>query len=64
MRRTQHAPRLVTIAVSLILVAVGVLGTFAGLLPAIAGIDGATLGVYAFVAATALLLLGVFFEGI
>jgi hypothetical protein len=64
MRRTQHAPRLLTIAAALILVVIGVLGTFAGLLPAVAGISGATIGIYAYVAATVILLLGVFIEGI
>ncbi len=64
MRRTQHAPRLGTIAIALILVVVGVLGTFAGLIPAIAGVPGATIGIFAYVAATVILLLGVFIEGI
>jgi hypothetical protein len=64
MRRTQHAPRLGTIAVALILVVVGVLGTFADLLPTIAGVTGTTIGISAYVVATVVLLLGVFLEGI
>jgi hypothetical protein len=63
-RRTQHAPKLGTIAVALVLVLVGVLGTFADLLPDIAGITGERIGVGAFIAATVVLLLGIFFEGI
>ena len=55
MRRTQHAPRLITIVIAIVLVAVGVLGTFVGF-PAIPE----TIAIWAYVAATVLLLLGVF----
>ena len=55
MRRTQHAPRLITIAVAVVLVAIGVLGTFVGL-PLIPE----PVAIWSYVAATALLLLGIF----
>ena len=55
MRRTQHAPRLITIAVAVILVVIGVLGTFVGL-PLIPE----PVAIWSYVAATALLLLGIF----
>ncbi len=64
MRRSQHAPKLTTIGVALVLVVVGVLGTFGGLIPTLFGVPGETIGVVAHVAATVLLLLGVFVEGI
>ena len=60
----QHAPRGVTILVAAILVVVGILGTFAGLIPAVAGISGATIGVFAYVAATVVMLAGVFIRGL
>lgn len=55
MRRTQHAPKLITIGIAVVLVVIGVLGTFAGgtLVPQ-------QIGIWAYVAATAILLLGVF----
>ena len=53
MRRTQHAPRLITIGVAVVLVAIGVLGTFVGVLPE-------QVGIWSYVAATVLLLIGVF----
>lgn len=55
MRRTQHAPKLITIGIAVILVIIGVLGTFAGgtLVPQ-------NVGIWAYVAATVVLLLGVF----
>lgn len=55
MRRTQHAPRLITIAVAVVLVVIGVLGTFVGL-PLIPE----PVAIWSYVAATALLLLGIF----
>lgn len=64
MGRMNFAPRMPTIIVALALVIVGLLGTFGGLLPSIAGLDSATIGVWAFVAATVVLLAGVVFEGI
>ncbi len=63
-RRSQHAPRLMTIAVALIFVLVGVLGTFAHLLPAVAGFEGELIGIWAYIIATVIMLAGVFFEGI
>jgi low affinity Fe/Cu permease len=59
-RRTQYAPRLGTITIALVLVLAGVLLTFGPLL----GAAGDTYGVYVLVAATVVLLLGIFFEGI
>ncbi|MDQ3880483.1 MAG: hypothetical protein M3295_05380 [Chloroflexota bacterium] len=53
MRRTQHAPRFITIVIAASLVLVGVLGTFAGVLPE-------AVGVWSYVAAFVLLLIGVF----
>jgi hypothetical protein len=64
MGRMNFAPRMPTIIVALVLVMVGLLGTFGGLLPSIAGLDSATIGVWAFVVATVVLLLGIVFEGI
>ena len=55
MRRTQHAPRLITIAVAVVLVVIGVLGTFVGL-PLIPE----PVAIWSYVAATALLLVGIF----
>ncbi len=55
MRRTQHAPKLITIAVAVVLVVIGVLGTFVGM-PMIPE----PVAIWSYVAATALLLLGVF----
>ncbi|MBA3779023.1 MAG: hypothetical protein H0X16_06975 [Chloroflexi bacterium] len=57
MYRTQHAPRARTIIVALVLILVGMAGTFGEILPD-------NIGIYAFVAATLLLLIGVFFERI
>ena len=64
MSRMNFAPRMPTIIVGVALTLLGLLGTFGGLLPTIAGLDSATLGPWAFVAATVVLLLGMVFEGI
>jgi len=64
MGRTQHAPRLETILVALVFTVIGVLGTFGHALPKIAGASSETLGIIAYVAATVILLLGVFFRRI
>ena len=64
MSRMNFAPRLPTIIVALALTLVGLLGTFGDLLPAIAGLESATLGVWAFVASAAVLLIGIVFEGV
>lgn len=61
---SQKAPRGGTILVSVVLVLIGVVGTFLGLLPDIASIDGETLGIVAYVAATALMLIGIFTRGL
>ncbi len=64
MSRMNFAPRMPTIIVALALTLIGLLGTFGGLLPTIAGVESATLGVWAFVAATIVLLAGMIFKGI
>ena len=50
-------PRWITIIVTLLLTGIGALGTFAGILP-----DG--VGVFAYVVATIVILLGVFLPGL
>ena len=52
-----RAPRWITIIVSLVLTGIGVLGTFAGVLPD-------EVGVWSYVAATVLMLLGIFLRGL
>lgn len=64
MGRMNFAPRMPTIIVALVLVVIGLLGTFGGMLPSIAGLESATIGVWAFVAATVVMLAGIVFEGI
>ena len=61
---SQKTPRGVTMAVTVVLVLVGIAGTFLSLIPAVAGVSGETIGVVAYVAATVLMLLGVFFRGL
>ena len=58
------APRMPTIIVALALTLVGLLGTFGGMLPPVAGLESETLGAWAFVAGTVVMLLGIAFEGI
>ena len=60
----QKAPRGVTMAVAAVLVLIGVLGTFLHLIPGIAGISGETIGIVAYVAATVLMLIGIFTRGL
>jgi len=60
----QQAPRGVTILIAAILVLVGVLGTFLAVIPAVAGISGVTIGIVAYVAATIVMLAGVFVRGL
>jgi hypothetical protein len=60
----KHAPRGITIVVAAILVVVGVLGTFMGLIPAIAGVSGESIGVVAYVAATVVMLAGIYIRGL
>lgn len=64
MGRTQHAPRLATIIVALVVTLIGVIGTFGHALPRIADASSETLGIVAYVVATVILLLGVFFHRI
>lgn len=63
-RRAQRAPRMGTILVAILLVIVGVAGTFLHLIPAVAGYSGSTIGVAAYVLATIVILLGIFFRGL
>ena len=60
----QHAPRGITILIAAILVVVGVLGTFLGLIPAVAGFSGETIGIAAYVAATLVMLAGIYVRGL
>lgn len=64
MGRLNFAPRMPTILVALALMLVGLLGTFGGVLPSLGGLDSATIGVWAFVLATAVMLAGIVFEGL
>lgn len=60
----QHAPKGITIAVGAVLLLIGVVGTFLGLIPDVAGISGETIGVGAYVAATLVMLAGIFIRGL
>jgi hypothetical protein len=51
-------------AVAAVLILIGVVGTFLNLIPAVAGVSGETIGVIAYVAATVLMLLGIFLRGL
>ncbi len=62
--RNQHAPKGITIAVAAVLVLFGIAGTFLSLIPAVAGYSGETIGVVAYVAATLVMLLGIFTRGL
>lgn len=61
-RGGQYAPKLMTIAVALVFVVIGVLGTFAHLLPDVAGYEGELIGVWSYIVATVILLVGIFFK--
>jgi hypothetical protein len=61
---SQHAPRGITILVAAVLVVIGVLGTFLGMIPDVAGYSGELVGVAAYVAATVVMLLGIFIRGL
>jgi len=61
---SQHAPRGVTIVLAALLVLVGVAGTFLGLIPQIGGVSGETTGIVAYVAATVVMLIGIFVRGV
>ncbi len=60
---SQHAPRMLTIGVALVFVVIGVLGTFLGMLPAVLGFSGELIGIWAYIVATVILLLGIFIPG-
>jgi hypothetical protein len=60
----QGIPRGITIVVSAILVLVGVIGTFFGLIPNVGSVEGETIGIVAYVAATLLMLGGIFIRGL
>jgi hypothetical protein len=62
--RTNFAPRMPTILVALALTLIGLLGTFGGMLPELGGLPSEALGAWSFVAAAAMLLLGIALEGI
>lgn len=61
---SQHAPRTMTILLGVILILIGIAGTFLHLIPDIAGYPGSTVGVVAYVAATVVMLVGVFVRGL
>ncbi len=61
---SQHAPRLLTIGVALVFVLIGVLGTFLGVLPTVVGFSGELIGVWSYILATVILLLGIFIRGL
>jgi hypothetical protein len=52
-----RAPRWITIIVSIVLIGVGALGTFAGVFPD-------DVGVWSYVAATVVMLIGIFVRGL
>ena len=58
------APRWPTILVGVALTLIGAAGTFGGMLPTIAGMPSDVLGVWSFVAAGVVLMLGILIEGI
>lgn len=60
--RSNFAPKFETIVVALIVTIVGVLGTFGKIIPTIAGYDSVTIGMWCYIAATVILLIGVFFR--
>ena len=64
LKMRQQAPRGITIAVAAVLVVVGIVGTFLALIPAVAGINGETIGVVAYLAATVVMLAGIFIRGL
>lgn len=63
MMGNQHAPRGVTMLVAALLLLLGIAGTFLGLIPDIGGVRGELTGVTAYVAATVVMLIGIFFRG-
>jgi len=61
---SQKAPRGGTMVVAAVLVLIGILGTFLHAIPSVAGVSGETIGIAAYVLATALMLLGIFTRGL
>ena len=62
--RANFPPRWPTILIGVALTVIGAIGTFGGLLPTVAGMSSQTLGVWSFVAAAVVLMLGVLIERI
>ena len=60
----QGIPRGITIIVAAILVVIGVLGTFFGLIPDVGSVEGVVIGIAAYVAATLVMLGGIFIRGL
>ena len=60
----QQAPRASPSSSRPILVVIGVVGTFLGLIPDVAGIEGEMIGIGAFVAASLLMIAGLFVRGL
>ncbi|MBA3851238.1 MAG: hypothetical protein H0X59_02575 [Chloroflexi bacterium] len=61
---SQHAPRFLTMGVALVFVVIGVLGTFLGVLPSVGGFSGELIGIWSYIVATVILLLGIFIRGL
>ncbi|MDQ3493077.1 MAG: hypothetical protein M3452_07445 [Chloroflexota bacterium] len=55
---------MLTVAVALVFVVIGVLGTFLAVLPAVFGFSGELIGIWSYIAATVILLLGIFIRGL
>ena len=60
--RSNYAPKFETIIVALIVTIVGVLGTFGKIIPTIAGFDSVTIGMWCYIVATVILMIGVLFR--
>ncbi len=60
--RSNYAPKFETIIVALIVTIVGVLGTFGKIIPTIAGYDSVTIGMWCYIVATVILMIGVLFR--
>jgi len=55
---------MLTIGVALVFVVIGVLGTFLGVLPAVLDFSGELIGIWSYIVATVILLLGIFIRGL
>ena len=60
--RSNYAPKFETIIVALIITIVGVLGTFGKVIPTIGGYDSVTIGMWCYILATVILMIGVLFR--